>query len=90
MERYLNTVSERWKNVICVGSGNEGTTAGHAAGEYRKGMMTEVQLAVQQREKSFSLQIWKSYVDEVAITIVDPSGIIPADWKKKKEHKEYR
>ena len=74
MERYLNTVSERWKNVICVGSGNEGTTAGHAAGEYRKGMMTEVQLAVQQREKSFSLQIWKSYVDEVTITIVDPSG----------------
>ena len=74
LERYLNTVSERWKNVICVGSGNEGTTAGHAAGEYRKGMMTEVQLAVQQREKSFSLQIWKSYVDEVAITIVDPSG----------------
>ena len=56
LERYLNTVSERWKNVICVGSGNEGTTAGHAAGEYRKGMMTEVQLAVQQREKSFSLQ----------------------------------
>ena len=74
LERYLNTVSERWKNVICVGSGNEGTTAGHAAGEYRKGMMTEVQLAVQQREKSFSLQIWKSYVDEVTITIVDPSG----------------
>ena len=74
LERYLNTVSERWKNVICVGSGNEGTTAGHAAGEYRKGVMTEVQLAVQQREKSFSLQIWKSYVDEVAITIVDPSG----------------
>lgn len=74
LERYLNTVSERWKNVICVGSGNEGTTAGHVAGEYRKGMMTEVQLAVQQREKSFSLQIWKSYVDEVAITIVDPSG----------------
>lgn len=74
MERYLNTVSERWKNVICVGSGNEGTTAGHAAGEYRKGVMTEVQLAVQQREKTFSLQIWKSYVDKVAITIVDPSG----------------
>ena len=74
LERYLNTVSERWKNVICVGSGNEGTTAGHAASEYRKGVMTEVQLAVQQREKSFSLQIWKSYVDKVTITIVDPSG----------------
>lgn len=90
LERYLNTVSERWKNVICVGSGNEGTTAGHAAGEYRKGMMTEVQLAVQQREKSFSLQIWKSYVDEVTITIVDPSGNHSGRLEEKKEHKEYR
>ena len=81
----MNTVSERWKNVICVGSGNEGTTAGHAAGEYRKGMMTEVQLAVQQREKSFSLQIWKSYVDEVAITIVDPSERISPEPDSKSE-----
>ena len=74
VERYLNTVSERWKNVICIGSGNEGTTAGHAAGNLENGVMTEVELAVQQREPALNLQIWKSYVDEVAITIVDPSG----------------
>lgn len=74
LERYLNTVSERWKNVICVGSGNEGTTAGHAAGKLKNGVMTEVEFAVQQREPTLSLQIWKSYVDKVAITIVDPSG----------------
>ena len=74
VERYLNTVSERWKNVICVGSGNEGTTAGHAAGELKRGTVTEVQLAVQQREPSLNVQIWKSYVDEMAITITDPSG----------------
>ena len=74
LERYLNTVSERWKNVICVGSGNEGTTAGHAAGELESRMTTEVQLAVQEREVSLNLQIWKSYVDEVAIMLIDPSG----------------
>ena len=73
LERYLNTVSERWKNVICVGSGNEGTTAGHAAGELESRMTTEVQLAVQEREVSLNLQIWKSYVDEVAIMLIDPS-----------------
>ena len=74
VERYLNTVSERWKNVICVGSGNEGTTAGHASGELESRMTTEVQLAVQEREVSLNLQIWKSYVDEVAIMLIDPSG----------------
>lgn len=70
LERYLNTVSERWKNVICVGSGNEGTTAGHAAGEYRKGMMTEVQLAVQQREKSSVCKFGNLMSVKSAITIV--------------------
>ena len=65
LERYLNTVSERW---------NEGTTAGHAAGELESRMTTEVQLAVQEREVSLNLQIWKSYVDEVAIMLIDPSG----------------
>lgn len=74
LERYLNTVSERWKNVICVGSGNEGTTAGHAAGELESRMTTEVQLAVQEREVALNLQIWKSYVDEVGIMLIDPSG----------------
>ena len=57
LERYLNTVSERWKNVICVGSGNEGTTAGHAAGELESRMTTEVQLAVQEREVSLNLSL---------------------------------
>ena len=37
-------------------------------------MTTEVQLAVQEREVSLNLQIWKSYVDEVAIMLIDPSG----------------
>ena len=36
VERFLNDISDTWKNVICIGSGNEGTTAGHAAG--RRGM----------------------------------------------------
>ena len=29
LERYLDDISNYWKSVICVGSGNEGTTAGH-------------------------------------------------------------
>ena len=74
MERFLNDISETWKNVICVGTGNEGTSAGHAAGQVSSGEEERVQLAVQPRETNLSVQIWKSYVDEMDISIISPSG----------------
>lgn len=74
VERFLNDISATWKNVICIGSGNEGTTAGHAAG--RLGDEEEViqELAVQERQPALNVQIWKSYVDDLDISIVSPSG----------------
>lgn len=74
MERFLNDISDMWKNVICVGSGNEGASAGHAAGQVSDEEEKTVELAVQQMEPSLNVQIWKSYVDEVDISVVDPSG----------------
>ena len=32
LERFLNDISETWKNVICVGTGNEGNSGGHTSG----------------------------------------------------------
>ena len=74
VERVLNDISDTWKNVICIGTGNEGTAAGHAAG--RAGDEEEViqELAVQEREPALNVQIWKSYVDEMDISIASPSG----------------
>ena len=74
LERFLNDISEVWKTVICVGSGNEGTTAGHISGRVNDEEEEVVELAVQEREPSLSLQIWKSYADEMAVTVVSPSG----------------
>lgn len=74
VERFLDEMSNVWKTVICVGAGNEGTTAGHTAGRIRENQ-EEVQLGVQTRERSFNVQIWKSYVDEVEISLINPSGV---------------
>ena len=74
VERFLNDISDTWKNVICVGSGNEGTSAGHAAGRVSDEEEKTAELAVQQMEPSLNVQIWKSYVDEMDISVVDPSG----------------
>lgn len=74
MERFLNDISDTWKNVICIGSGNEGTTAGHASGRVSDEEETVQEFAVQEREPALNVQIWKSYVDEMDISIVSPSG----------------
>ncbi len=74
LERFLNDISGVWKNVICVGSGNEGSTAGHTAGTVRDEEEETVELAVQQRETALSVQVWKSYVDDMEVSIVNPSG----------------
>ena len=74
LERYLDAAADTWKNVISVGSGNEGNTAGHVSGKMREGEETEIQLAVQAREPGLNVQIWKSYVDEAAVSIISPSG----------------
>ena len=68
-------MSNVWKNVICVGAGNEGTTAGHTAGRMRENQEEEIQFGVQTRERSINIQIWKSYTDEIEISLINPSGV---------------
>lgn len=75
VERFLDDISNFWKSVICVGNGNEGTTAGHISGNLIMEEDTEVALGVQMNEPTINVQIWKSYADEVDISIVNPSGV---------------
>lgn len=75
LERFLDEISNVWKTVICVGAGNEGTTAGHTEGKMTENREEEIQLGVQIRERTLNVQIWKSYVDEIEISLVNPSGV---------------
>lgn len=74
LERFIDDVSGYGKCVICIGSGNEGTSAGHTEGQLTEGQEEEIQIAVQEREPTLNVQIWKSYVDEIGISLVSPSG----------------
>lgn len=75
MERFLNDISETWKNVICVGTGNEGSGGGHTSGRVSDEEEKIIEIAVQPRETDLNVQIWKSYVDKMDISVVSPSGM---------------
>ncbi len=74
LERFLDNASEVWKNVVCVGSGNEGAAAGHAAGWLREGASQRVELAVGNLERTTNVQLWKNYGDTFRVTLQSPSG----------------
>ena len=74
LETYIDDISNYGRNVICVGSGNEGAARGHAQGTLREGFSEEIQLAVAPYEATLSVQIWKNYADDFDISIIAPSG----------------
>lgn len=74
LETYINDMSNYWKTVIAVGTGNEGAARGHTSGILQEGEEQEIELGVGNYETAISLQIWKSYVDQYDILLVHPSG----------------
>lgn len=76
LEQFLNDISNYWKNVIVVGSGNEGDGRTHAALTLNRGEIRTVRLTVGENEPSLNLQLWKNYADTISITVVSPSGQI--------------
>ena len=74
LERFIESVSNNWKSVICIGTGNEGIAAGHFEGILKEDEVTEIELAVQDNTTSLNVQIWKGYFDEMDISLRTPSG----------------
>lgn len=93
LERFIDDISNIWKSCICIGTGNEGATAGHTSGRLREKTVEEqnignrnllenvranteqeIELAVQEKQPSLNVQIWKRYVDQIDISIVSPAG----------------
>lgn len=75
LERYLDDVSNLGRIAICVGMGNEGRSAGHTSGTLVSGQQQIIELAVQERQTSLNIQIWKAYLDEMEIALITPSGV---------------
>lgn len=81
VERFLDNASEVGRTVICVGSGNEGASAGHVQGNV--GILggrlsvraaSDTELAVAAYETALNVQLWKNYADSYRITLRAPDG----------------
>ena len=83
LERFIDNISEIGRNVICVGSGNEGASGGHTGGSVgvvsgsaasENSMQTVVELVVGNYEMGLNVQLWKDYVDRYRVRLISPAG----------------
>lgn len=74
LETYLNTASDMGRAVICVGTGNEGTSRAHVLVQLEERQQQEVEFSVSTYETGLTIQLWKYYTDRFFITLISPSG----------------
>ena len=78
VERFLDNVAEIGRNVVCVGSGNEGAAGGHVSGSFgrseRPEEMRRIELSIGNYQTAVSVQLWKEYVDLFGIGLISPGG----------------
>lgn len=73
IETYINNLSNFGQNVICIGSGNEGSTGLHTSG-FLTDNIDILEFTVGSYQTSLNIQLWKSYTDDFDIYLRHPSG----------------
>jgi subtilisin family serine protease len=76
LELYLDEVAGVWKNVICVGMGNEGVSGIHRALTFTEDEPLTIEFSIGEYQKSTNIQLWKSYSDEIRIFLESPAGTL--------------
>ena len=78
LETYLDSVANLGQISIIVGSGNEGSSAGHTGGylsDLTSGTVSEnIQFSISDYTTTLNIQLWKNYWDEFTITLLPPAG----------------
>lgn len=90
LETFLDNAAAYGKNVIVIGSGNEGGSGGHTSGRLRERRQEEVLLSVSPYETVLSVQLWKSYADEFRVSLTAPSGERIGPFSERQGTQRYR
>ena len=84
LETYLDNVSSYWKSCIVTGTGNEGASRIHTSGSFlTNSSPVTIPFSVSDYESGLNLQLWKSYADEIEVTLRHPNGTIVGPFQER-------
>lgn len=73
LEQYVETVSGMSRTTFVVGSGNDGAAARHSRVSLNSNQRKYVEFMVPFGEGGINIELWKSYQDEISITLIAPN-----------------
>ena len=73
-ENYLDSVSERWKCVICIASGNEGSSGHHYSSTAVEDKTGYAEITVGENVRNMYISLWKNFADVMSLSLLSPSG----------------
>lgn len=76
LETYLNSVASLGQISICIGTGNEGNTAGHYSNTLSSYTPLDVELSIGTYTPTVNVQLWKYYIDEIQLALIHPDNTV--------------
>lgn len=73
-ERYLNSMCERWKTVMAVATGNEGSAAHHYHAKLAQNEASTIEFSVGGNPRRLYMTLWKNFADTVTFELIAPNG----------------
>lgn len=73
-ERYIDAMCERWKTVIAVATGNEGSASHHFHTKMAQDETSTIEIAVSSNPRKLYMTLWKNFVDTITFELIAPNG----------------
>jgi subtilisin family serine protease len=73
-ETYIDTMADRWKTVICIATGNEGSAGHHFSADIKQKESANVEIALASNTKNIYMTLWKNFADTFSFELISPSG----------------
>lgn len=73
-ERYLNSMCERWKTVMSVATGNEGSAAHHYHAKLAQKETSTIEFSVTGNPRRLYMTLWKNFADTITFELIAPNG----------------
>ncbi|MEA4955861.1 MAG: S8 family peptidase [Pseudoflavonifractor sp.] len=73
-ERYLNSMCERWKTVMAVATGNEGSAGHHYHAKLAQKETSTIEFSVSTNPRRLYMTLWKNFADTITFELIGPNG----------------
>lgn len=75
-ESFVDELSDEWKSVMCVATGNEASSGHHFSAQIGDGDRIDIDFRISTGRNRLYMTLWKNFADEMTFSLISPNGEI--------------